>query len=131
MLVRFISPLIAYLKQGVCVRITLRNMELSLLFFFLFSGGKLTGQNLDDRYLMSYFSVEDGMSQSEVTSIVQDKYGFMWFGTRGGLNRFDGYGFLQYKPGIQSGQMDLKILRLSVYIPMNRGISGLEPNRVV
>ncbi len=73
-------------------------MVLSQVLFYLYSGEKLSGQNLHERYLMSYYSVEDGMSQSEVTSIVQDKHGFMWFGTRGGLNRFDGYGFLQYKP---------------------------------
>jgi len=51
-----------------------------------------------NEYQISYLSVEDGLSQNEVTSIVQDKYGFMWFGTRGGLNRFDGYSFKQFKP---------------------------------
>ncbi|MGQ1787995.1 two-component regulator propeller domain-containing protein [Saccharicrinis sp. GN24d3] len=41
------------------------------------------------------------MSQNEVTSIAQDIYGFMWFGTQGGLNRFDGYYFQQFKPSEQ------------------------------
>jgi ligand-binding sensor domain-containing protein/PAS domain-containing protein len=35
--------------------------------------------------------VEDGLSQSDVSSIFKDKYGVMWFGTRDGLNMFDGY----------------------------------------
>ncbi len=42
-------------------------------------------------------SVEHGLSQSTVTCILQDSRGFMWFGTRDGLNRYDGSGFKVYK----------------------------------
>ena len=42
-------------------------------------------------------SIEDGLSQTSVYCIVQDKKGFMWFGTQDGLNRYDGYGFTLYK----------------------------------
>ncbi len=52
----------------------------------------------DQSYSIRYYTTADGLSQNEVTSITQDKYGFMWFGTSGGLNRFDGYEFIQYKP---------------------------------
>jgi ligand-binding sensor domain-containing protein/signal transduction histidine kinase len=38
-------------------------------------------------------SAVDGMSFSLSTSIVQDQQGFMWFGTRYGLDKFDGYNF--------------------------------------
>lgn len=39
----------------------------------------------------------DGLSQSTVQSIVKDRYGFMWFGTQNGLNRYDGYNFKIYR----------------------------------
>ncbi len=39
----------------------------------------------------SFISISEELVNNEVTSIIQDKNGFMWFGTRGGLQRFDGY----------------------------------------
>ncbi|MCH7772633.1 MAG: histidine kinase, partial [Bacteroidetes bacterium] len=42
-------------------------------------------------------SIEQGLSQSSVYAIIQDKTGFMWFGTTDGLNKFDGYDFTLYK----------------------------------
>ncbi|ASD68989.1 EAL domain-containing protein [Pseudoalteromonas piscicida] len=38
----------------------------------------------------SRFSVEEGLSQSAITAITQDKHGFIWIGTLQGLNRYDG-----------------------------------------
>lgn len=42
-------------------------------------------------------SVNEGLSQNTVYSIIQDKKGFMWFCTQQGLNKFDGYKFTTYK----------------------------------
>jgi serine phosphatase RsbU (regulator of sigma subunit)/ligand-binding sensor domain-containing protein len=42
-------------------------------------------------------SLEQGLSQSVVTCIVQDRQGFMWFGTMDGLNKYDGYEFTVFK----------------------------------
>ena len=42
-------------------------------------------------------SLQEGLSQSIVEQIVQDRKGFMWFATEDGLNRFDGYQFTVHK----------------------------------
>lgn len=38
-------------------------------------------------------TIDDGLMHNNVNSIVQDHIGFMWFGTRDGLCRYDGYDF--------------------------------------
>lgn len=43
------------------------------------------------------FSTHEGLSQSSVLSIAQDSDGFIWLGTKDGLNKFDGYNFFTYK----------------------------------
>ncbi len=57
----------------------------------LFVSLTLPGQS--DEMLKQFFNVDQGLSHDEVTAIVQDSDGFIWIGTRGGLNRFDGYEF--------------------------------------
>jgi len=42
-------------------------------------------------------TAEDGLSNDEVWGIVRDNYGFMWFATLDGLNRYDGADFKVYR----------------------------------
>lgn len=44
-------------------------------------------------YYFRHYQVEQGLSNNTVYCSLQDKQGFLWFGTRDGLNRFDGYTF--------------------------------------
>src|ERR1700742_704678 len=44
-----------------------------------------------------HIGTAQGLSQSNVICTLQDSRGFMWFGTREGLNKYDGYVFTVYK----------------------------------
>lgn len=44
-----------------------------------------------------HIGLEEGLSQSTVFDITQDKKGNMWFATNNGLNKFDGYNFTVYQ----------------------------------
>ncbi|TDS10247.1 ligand-binding sensor domain-containing protein [Sphingobacterium paludis] len=47
-------------------------------------------------YYFNHFGVDEGISNNAILCSVQDKNGFLWFGTKDGLNRFDGYSFKQF-----------------------------------
>lgn len=54
--------------------------------------------NADVRqYHFSHLTMDDGLSHNDITAIIQDAYGFMWFATRDGLNRYDGNKVKVYK----------------------------------
>lgn len=44
-------------------------------------------------FYFTHYQVENGLSNNAVLCSAQDAMGFMWFGTKDGLNRFDGYSF--------------------------------------
>ena len=44
-----------------------------------------------------HLTEKDGLSSNAVTSTLQDREGFMWFGTQYGLNKYDGYNFTVFK----------------------------------
>lgn len=51
-----------------------------------------------DQIYFEPISPDQGLSQNDVNCILQDRQGFMWFGTNDGLNRYDGYTFQVFKP---------------------------------
>ncbi|MGH1373810.1 MAG: two-component regulator propeller domain-containing protein [Cellvibrionaceae bacterium] len=65
------------------------------LLLFLSVLSTVARANFDDE-MMEQITLREGLSQSTVFSIEQDTTGFIWFGTRNGLNRFDGYQFRHY-----------------------------------
>ena len=69
--------------------------------------------------LFTQYSTDEGLANNSVKCILQDKKGFMWFGTRDGLSRFDAYSFQNYRSattlenGISQGLSDTYILSLA------------------
>ena len=63
--------------------------------FLLLSLFQSFGQQQD--LIFKNYSVEDGLTSNTIWAIGQDGEGFMWFGTRNGLSRFDGYEFKSYQ----------------------------------
>jgi signal transduction histidine kinase/ligand-binding sensor domain-containing protein/HPt (histidine-containing phosphotransfer) domain-containing protein len=70
-------------------------ISLHFLFLLCFFSTFATGSGATVRF--EQLSIEDGLSQNTVTSILRHSNGFVWFGTRDGLNRFDGYEFKVFK----------------------------------
>ncbi|MFH4968316.1 two-component regulator propeller domain-containing protein [Gaetbulibacter sp. M240] len=66
-----------------------------VLFVILFITSYLNAQ-IDD-YRFDNISSLDGLSNSSVIAIHQDQFGQIWFGTRDGLNMFDGNHFTVYR----------------------------------
>ena len=54
-------------------------------------------QAADEHYYFRNLSIQNGLSQNTVNAILQDRKGFMWFGTKDGLNRYDGLSFRKFK----------------------------------
>jgi ligand-binding sensor domain-containing protein len=63
--------------------------------FFVVCQNIAYSQSLSSAFDM--VTIKDGLSQSTINNIIQDKHGFMWFATYGGLNKYDGYNFTVYQ----------------------------------
>jgi len=65
-----------------------------LILFFTLIPFVVYSQNKILRF--DHITSEDGLSQNTVSRIVKDKYGFIWFATNEGINKYDGYKFTIY-----------------------------------
>ena len=104
-----------------------------LLFLILICFlGKTEAANTN--YYFSKIDGEDGLSQINVKSIMQDSYGFMWFGTRNRLNRYDGSTmkvFDCYDPKQNRGNNNISTLfedkEKKMWIGTDKGIFIFDP----
>ncbi|MDO1451345.1 two-component regulator propeller domain-containing protein [Rhodocytophaga aerolata] len=78
---------------------------------------------------------ENGLSHGNVTCIMQDTQGFMWFGTDEGLNRFDGFTFETYvhNPFTKNSISDNAIRALfqdrsgAIWVATSNGLNKFNP----
>ena len=61
------------------------------IIFILISNVYLSAVNVNVNFLS--YEVENGLSSNRTSCCTQDSYGYIWIGTRDGLNKFDGYTF--------------------------------------
>lgn len=88
-------------------------------------------------YYFKHYQVEHGLSNNSVFSNVQDQSGFMWFGTKDGLNRFDGYSFKTFRhdPAMPGSLGSDKIHALlsdkttGLWIGTDRGLFQFNPSK--
>jgi len=82
----------------------------------------------------SHLNIEKGLSNNSVNAVYKDRYGFMWFGTDDGLNRYDGFSFNVFKSNIKDPESLIhnRIADLTedkdgaLWIGTNRGISVFD-----
>lgn len=84
----------------------------SVIFcFFLFFTIPGKGQL---KSIINHYSTNDGLPDNRIRSIIKDPEGFMWVGSWGGLSRYDGHNFLNFKsfPGDISSLKNNRISEL-------------------
>lgn len=86
-----------------------------------------------------HIGLSQGLSQSTVLSIAQDRKGNMWFATYDGLNRFDGYNFTVYQhDDSDSTSISSDIIRVvmtdgggNLWVGTHRGLSLYDMDKDV
>jgi ligand-binding sensor domain-containing protein len=92
-----------------------------------------TGGRADLKF--THLTTNEGLSQGYVVDILQDRRGFMWFATRDGLNRYDGYTFVVYKhdpkdPGSLSSNFLQDLMEDDkgyLWVATNTGVNRFDP----
>ena len=68
--------------------------KIYIIFIILFSTQLFADY---DDYIVENITKDDGLIQSDLQCLCQDSHGFLWFGTKDGLNRYDGITFKVYR----------------------------------
>ncbi len=97
-----------------------------LVFFFIFLAQSFS---FGQKYAFVTYSTEQGLPQSQVTSINQDHKGYLWVGTLGGLAKFSGSKFITYSStdGLLSNRVEsLDFFEETLWVGHDGGVSYIK-----
>src|SRR5215470_4915535 len=63
-----------------------------------------------ERLPLRTYTTQDGLGSDLVRHVLQDSHGYIWLGTRAGISRFDGYGFVNYRIPAKEGNASVRDL---------------------
>lgn len=106
----------------------------AVAFLILAFRGVMLSQNPEnitfEKYGSENIKLVKGLSQNWVYTILQDQYGYIWFGTWDGLNKYDGYNFTTYS--VNDGLSDHTINDMledgngNLWIATNKGLNKFD-----
>lgn len=113
----------------------MNNMRKIVLFVGLVLWACLSFASPYSNFYFKNIGVDMGLFHNMVYAILQDRQGFMWFGTQEGLNRFDGISFKVYKKDLlkEGGLKNDAIFALTeddegiIWIGTDNGVSLYDP----
>jgi ligand-binding sensor domain-containing protein len=106
-------------------------MRLLIFFLFLIITSLVHAQNA---YRFRNYTISDGLSQSAISTLIQDNIGSIWIGTQDGLNRFDGQTFETFTPdnsvGIENGDFlsAIKSEDGTLWFGTSNGLTKYDPS---
>lgn len=105
-------------------------LSLLLLFCFLIPRSAAALPSLDASFLR--ITTREGLTHDSISTLLQDRQGFLWIGTTAGLNRFDGHQIHRYRAA-EDGLAHDQINRLleardgTIWIATHNGLSRRDP----
>jgi ligand-binding sensor domain-containing protein/class 3 adenylate cyclase/predicted metal-dependent HD superfamily phosphohydrolase len=105
-------------------------MRILTILLVLFLSAFSFSQN---SYRFRNYTISDGLSQSAISTLIQDNVGSIWIGTQDGLNRFDGQTFETFMPdnseGLENGDIlsSIKTSNGILWFGTSNGLTQYNP----